>query len=104
MSVNGLTEASFERKRLQVLGNGLEFRVRKNKLGIVQRSIQCQTNVDAVTTTLRIAGMPSGSPQDLSAPFLTSATTIIISSTNTNDTILGTGVRKIHNNSFIFKN
>jgi len=97
-SINGLNKGkltSREVNRLENLEGQIGFRVKKFRLGIVQKSIQCATLTDGANTTLRLIGMPSGSPQDRDA-FMTGANTIVISSTSTADTLAGTGVQKIH--------
>jgi len=83
-----------DRNKLENVEGQLNFRIKKQRLGIEQRSIQCATLTDQTTTTLRVAGMPAGSPQDTDH-FATSATTMIISSTSTADTLAGTGCRRI---------
>ncbi len=80
--------------KLENLEGQLGFRIKKNRLGIEQRSVQTATLTDGTTTTLRVGGMPAGSPQDRDH-FATSATTMIISSTSTNDTLGGTGARRM---------
>ena len=84
-----------EQSRLENLEGQIGFRIKKSRLGIIQKSVQCATLNSGVTSTLRTAGMPAGSPQDLDAPFPTVATTMVVSSTSINDTLLGTGARKI---------
>lgn len=84
-----------DRNKLESLEGQLGFRIKKARLGIVQKSIQCATLTDGATTTLRVIGMPAGSPQDRDA-FMTAANTIVISSTSADDTLAGTGVQKIN--------
>ena len=84
-----------EQNKLENLEGQIGFRIKKSRLGIIQKSIQCATLTDGANTTLRIIGMPSGSPQDMDV-FMTAANTIVISSTSINDTLAGTGIQKIN--------
>lgn len=81
------------------LGNGLESRIR-GKRGLIPAirgsgTIFLSSNENnPITTTYRTWGMPASSNHNL-VSYLTTASTLKIASTNTNDTSAGTGLRRL---------